>query len=158
MVAVAEQTVTEVYGDWTVTYRIIPIIASVEVHVYDESKQAALVINESVEIEFAWTEESAAMFGNIDGANAIELLGLIARLNIKIESDMQAARQAYQDARQPDWDCLTWEGDPALEKSLDGMVYRTTAFDEDSNRYIITWTPDANDICDWDNPSRVLAI
>lgn len=153
-----EQTVTEVFEDWSVTYRIIPIIAGVEVNVYDESGQAVLVFNGGVEIEFAWTDEAAAMFENIDVADPVELLELLARLNRKIESDMQAkreARQAWQDANQPDWDCLTLEREPALEKSLDGMVYRTMATCEDGNRFMVTWKPDADGICDWDNPTDV---
>lgn len=162
MLAAVEQletrTVTESFEDWAVTYRIIPIIAGVELNVYDESGQGVIIFNGSSEIEFAWTDEAAAMFENIDVAEPIELLELLARLNRKLDSDMQAARRAHQDAAQPDWDCLTLEREPELEKSLSGMVYRTTAADEDLNRYIITWVPDDKGRCDWDNPSKALAI
>ena len=89
-----ERTVTEIYEDWSVTYRIIPIIAGVEVNVYDDSKQAVLVINGATEIEFAWTVEAAAMFENVDTAEPIELLELLARLNRKLDEDMRAVRKA----------------------------------------------------------------
>lgn len=98
MLAAVEQletrTVTEVYEGWEVRYRIIPIIAGVEVHVYDESKQAVLIFNGSSEIEFAWTDEASAMFGDIDVAEPIELLELLARLNRKLDDDMRATRKA----------------------------------------------------------------
>lgn len=151
------RTVTETFDDWSVTYRVIPITENVELLVYDESNDAVLSIN-GAEIEFTWTEVAAAMFDNIAGINAVELLGLLAQLNLKMESDMLTARQARQDAPQPDWDCLTLEHEPALEKSLDGMVHRATASDEEGNRYIVTWSPDINGHCNWDNPSEVLAI
>ena len=101
MLAAVEQlevrTITETIEDWTITYRIIPIIADVEVHVYDESKQAVLIFNDSadsVEIEFSWTVEAAGMFDNIDTAEPIELLELLARLHRKLETDMRAVRKA----------------------------------------------------------------
>lgn len=146
----------EIETGWVVELTTSHITDGVTLKVYD-SGEGVLVVG-TAEIEFTWDDEAAAMFDNIDSINAVELLEIIVRYNFKMESNMFAARQARQDAPQPDWDCLTLEREPALEKSLDGMVYRTTASDEESNRYIVTWTPDINDHCDWDNPSKVLAI
>lgn len=98
MLAAVEQlevrTVTEIIEDWVLTYRVIPIIAEVELHVYDESKQAVLKFNDSAEIEFSWTPEASAMFDNIDVADPVEFLELLARLNRKLEADSRAIRKA----------------------------------------------------------------
>ena len=148
---------TTIEAGWTVELTTMHIAEGVKLEVHN-GETAALTVGDALGIDFLWTPEAAAMFSNIEGKSAIELLGLVAKLNRMQEADMLAARQAHQNKPQPDWDCLTLEDEPALEPSLDGMVYRTTANDEDGSRYIITWTPDVSGSCDWDNPSQVLAI
>lgn len=79
-----EQTVTEVFEDWTVTYRVIPIIDGVKLHVFDADNEAVLIFNELTDIEFRWSLEAANMFDNIDTVEPIELLELVSRLNRKL--------------------------------------------------------------------------
>ncbi|MEZ7173564.1 hypothetical protein [Sporosarcina sp. OR05] len=70
------------------------IIPGVELLIYNEVDEAVLRINEEDVIEFHYTPEAAAMFAQIDTAEPIELLELLARLNKSLDAKLEAERLA----------------------------------------------------------------
>lgn len=86
--------VVEIEKGWTVHMRTMPIIENVEIVVID-NKEASLNINGDTVIEFVWNAEAQAMFAEIDTAEVIEVLELVARLNRQMPYIMaQEARKA----------------------------------------------------------------
>ncbi|MDN4608628.1 hypothetical protein [Sporosarcina highlanderae] len=63
-------------------FRKVTIIPNVELIVYEAANEAVLRINDADVIEFRWNSEAVAMFAGIDTVEPIELLEMLARLDL----------------------------------------------------------------------------